>query len=123
MDLFKLEGKLDAINRRLDNIEEQLSASRLPSYTGSREADHILEVAYTNNESIAEVAKRLRKRVKSKVGKDLDKLDDIVDRSSEVASARGESDFFNSLSEGRDTAGDGYNEWKLSKGECDRDGI
>ena len=36
MDLFKLEGKLDAINRRLDNIEEQLSASRLPSYTGSR---------------------------------------------------------------------------------------
>ena len=123
MDIYKLEETLNEINRRLDSIEQQLGSSRLPSYTGSRTADYILDEAYTNNESIAEVAKRLRKRVKSKVGKDLDKLDDIGDRTSESAVTRGESDFFDSLSEGKDTAGDGYNEWKLSKGECDRDGI
>jgi|TARA_B100000287_G_C20553526_1_gene749471 hypothetical protein len=113
MDLFKLEEKLDAINRRLDNIEEQLSASRLPSYTGSREADHILDIAYTNNEPVGDVIKRYRKKVKSKIGKDLDRIDLVLSNDSEGAVTRGESENFLD-------AGDGYNNYMM---ESDRDGI
>ncbi len=91
--------------------------SNLPSYTGSREADYVLDEAYANNEPIGDVIKRHAKAKKSKVGKDLDNLDNIVDRTSEVGVTRGESENFLDS-----TAGDGYNEWMESRAG-DRDGI
>mgnify|MGYP001334243186 CR=1 FL=1 len=93
--------------------------SNLPSYTGSREADYVLDEAYANNEPIGDVIKRHAKAKKSKVGKDLDNLDNIVDRTSEVGVTRGESENFLDS-----TAGDGYNDWMEStKAGEDRDGI
>lgn len=131
MDLFKIGSEFDHINAKLDKILNLLQNGYIvdadtPTYTGSREADYVLEEAYANNEPIESVIKRHAKAKKSKVGKDLDILDNIVDRTSEVGVTRGESEnFLDSLSEGRDhEAGDGYNEWMEStKAGEDRDGI
>tara|TARA_B100000902_G_scaffold295640_1_gene282494 strand:- start:373 stop:741 length:369 start_codon:yes stop_codon:yes gene_type:complete len=119
-------GQYEQLNRKLDKILNLLQngyivdADTASTYTGSIQADRILDESYANNEPVGEVIKRYTKAKKSKVGKDLDKLDDIVDKSSESAVTRGESDFFNAMEE---SVGDDYNEWMLSRGGSDRDGI
>jgi|TARA_B100000214_G_scaffold364416_1_gene331009 hypothetical protein len=129
MSAESYQQQLEQVNSKLDKILNLLQNGILvdadtPTYTGSRTADYILEESYTNNEPIESVIKRHAKAKKSKVGKDLDILDNIVDRTSEVGVTRGESEnFLDSLSEGRDhEAGDGYNEWMESRAG-DRDGI
>ena len=93
-------GQYEQLNRKLDKILNLLQngyivdADTASTYTGSIQADRILDESYANNEPVGEVIKRYTKAKKSKVGKDLDKLDDIVDKSSESAVTRGESDFF-----------------------------
>ena len=127
--LEKVNSKLDQILDLLHNgymVEDTHAGKGLwsapkpvtpPTYTGSREADYVLDEAYANNEPIGDVIKRHAKAKKSKVGKDLDNLDNIVDRTSEVGVTRGESENFLDS-----TAGDGYNEWMESRAG-DRDGI
>ena len=129
--LEKVNSKLDQILDLLHNgymVEDTHAGKGLwsapkpvtpPTYTGSRTADYILDEAYANNEPIESVIKRHAKAKKSKVGKDLDNLDNIVDRTSEVGVTRGESENFLDS-----TAGDGYNDWMEStKAGEDRDGI
>ena len=76
------DSDLEAINVKLDRLLALLSNKtqerNLPTYSGSRELDYILEEAYTNNESIDSVIKRHSKAAKAKNGKDLDRLDEVL---------------------------------------------
>tara|TARA_B100000945_G_scaffold144033_1_gene115315 strand:+ start:892 stop:1227 length:336 start_codon:yes stop_codon:yes gene_type:complete len=80
---------LEAINVKLDKVLELLQQGEghqlIPSYTGSRKLDYILEEAYANNESVDVVLKRHNRSTKSKVGKDLDRLDDVLRENAEKA--------------------------------------
>ena len=55
------DSDLEAINVKLDRLLALLSNKtqerNLPTYSGSRELDYILEEAYTNNEPIDSVIK------------------------------------------------------------------
>ena len=83
------DSDLEAINVKLDKVLELLQQGEghqlIPSYTGSRKLDYILEEAYANNESVDAVLKRHNKTTKSKVGKDLDRLDDVLRENAEKA--------------------------------------
>lgn len=76
------DSDLEAINVKLDRLLALLSNKtqerNLPTYSGSRELDYILEEAYTNNESIHTVVERHNKTAKAKNGKDLDRLDEVL---------------------------------------------
>ena len=76
------DSDLEAINVKLDRLLALLSNKtqerNLPTYSGSREIDYILEEAYTNNESIHTVIERHNKTAKAKNGKDLDRLDEAL---------------------------------------------
>ena len=76
------DSDLEAINVKLDRLLALLSNKtqerNLPTYSGSRELDYILEEAYTNNESIHTVIERHNKTAKAKNGKDLDRLDEVL---------------------------------------------
>ena len=76
------DSDLEAINVKLDRLLALLSNKtqerNLPTYSGSREIDYILEEAYTNNEPIDSVIKRHSKAAKAKNGKDLDRLDEVL---------------------------------------------
>ena len=76
------DSDLEAINVKLDRLLALLSNKtqerNLPTYSGSRELDYILEEAYTNNEPIDSVIKRHSKAAKAKNGKDLDRLDEAL---------------------------------------------
>tara|TARA_Y200000002_G_scaffold295547_1_gene250019 strand:+ start:489 stop:842 length:354 start_codon:yes stop_codon:yes gene_type:complete len=76
------DSDLEAINVKLDRLLALLSNKtqerNLPTYSGSRELDYILEEAYTNNESIHTVIERHNKTAKAKNGKDLDRLDEAL---------------------------------------------
>jgi len=132
MSAESYQQQLEQVNSKLDKILNLLQNGYIvdantPTYTGSRTADYILEESYTNNEPIESVIKRHAKAKKFKVGKDLDNLDNIVDRTSEVGVTRGESENFLDSTAGVTNddwldAGDGYNEWMESRAG-DRDGI
>ena len=76
------DSDLEAINVKLDRVLELLQKGEghqlIPTYTGSRKLDYMLEEAYTNNEPVEEVIKRHNRPIKSKVGKDLDRLDEVL---------------------------------------------
>ena len=86
------DSDLEAINVKLDKVLELLQQGEghqlIPSYTGSRKLDYILEEAYANNESVDAVLKRHNKTTKSKVGKDLDRLDDVLRENAEKADVK-----------------------------------
>lgn len=86
------DSDLEAINVKLDRVLELLQKGEghqlIPSYTGSKKLDTLLEIAYSNNEPVGEVIKRHSKRTKSKVGKDLDRLDDVLRENAEKADVK-----------------------------------
>ena len=86
------DSDLEAINVKLDRVLELLQKGEghqlIPTYTGSRKLDYMLEEAYTNNEPVEEVIKRHSKPTKSKVGKDLDRIDDVLRENAEKADVK-----------------------------------
>ena len=86
------DSDLQAINAKLDRVLELLQQGEghqlIPSYTGSRKLDYILEEAYANNEPINDVLKRHNRQITSKVGKDLDRLDDVLRENAEKADVK-----------------------------------
>ena len=80
--LTMTDSDLEAINVKLDRVLELLQKGEghqlIPSYTGSKKLDTLLEIAYSNNEPVDEVIKRYSKPTKGKIGKDLDRLDDVL---------------------------------------------
>ena len=86
------DSDLEAINVKLDRVLELLQKGEghqlIPSYTGSKKLDTLLEIAYSNNEPVGEVIKRHSKPTKSKVGKDLDRLDDVLRENAEKADVK-----------------------------------
>ena len=86
------DSDLEALNVKLDRVLELLQKGEghqlIPTYTGSRKLDYILEEAYTNNEQVDEVIKRHNRSTKSKVGKDLDRIDDVLRENAEKADVK-----------------------------------
>lgn len=86
------DSDLEALNVKLDRVLELLQKGEghqlIPTYTGSRKLDYILEEAYTNNEPVDEVIKRHNRSTKSKVGKDLDRIDDVLRENAEKADVK-----------------------------------
>ena len=86
------DSDLEAINVKLDRVLELLQRGDghelIPSYTGSKKLDTLLEIAYSNNEPVDEVIKRYSKPIKGKVGKDLDRLDEVLRENAEKAVAK-----------------------------------
>jgi len=81
-----MDDKLEAIGLKLDKLLAILEDK--PTYTGSRKLDYILEEAYANNEPVDSVIKRHNKSTKGKVGKDLDRLDEVLRENAEKAVAK-----------------------------------
>jgi len=83
------DSDLEAINVKLDRVLELLQRGDghelIPSYTGSKKLDTLLEIAYSNNEPVDEVIKRYSKPTKGKIGKDLDRIDEILSENAEKA--------------------------------------
>ena len=86
------DSDLEAINVKLDRVLELLQSGQghqlIPTYTGSRKLDYMLEEAYTNNEPVEEVIKRHNRPTTSKIGKDLDRLDDVLRENAEKADVK-----------------------------------
>ena len=86
------DSDLEAINVKLDRVLELLQNGQghqlIPSYTGNRNLDSILEESYANNEPVDKVLQRHNRSTTSKIGKDLDRLDDVLRENAEKADVK-----------------------------------